>query len=245
MNTKRAAPEAEAPVDVVPLGLRERAKIDKRRRIRSAAREVFIEKGYDAAATREIAARAEVGIGTLFVYAKDKRELLMMIINDDLDQVNLASEAAVDPRAPLIDQVTAFFSERYAYWASQPGLARPAVKETFDFLGAADRQGPETARFYARRPMIAAMLAAVIEAGQSSGKVAGDVSPELIASLFMTIYLTEVRRWLNQHEPVVEQGIARLRELLALAIRGVAPATHSPGVASATKRVITGGSSPM
>lgn len=211
-------------VDTPPaLGLRERSKMDKRRRIKAAAREVFVEKGYEAATTREIAALADIGIGTLFNYAKDKRELLMMIINDDLDEVNDKSLAAVSPDAPLIDQVTAFFAERYAYWASEPELARPAVQETFDFLGNAGEQGSETARFYARRPKILEMLTDIIRNGQASGKVADDVSPGLIASLFMTIYLTEVRRWLSQGEPRVEPGIARLRELLSLAIRGIAP----------------------
>lgn len=66
-----------------PLGRRERGKLDKRRRIREATREVFRRKGYDAATTREIAGLADVAIGTLFAYASDKRELLMMVINDD------------------------------------------------------------------------------------------------------------------------------------------------------------------
>jgi AcrR family transcriptional regulator len=201
--------------------LRERSKLDKRRRITAAAREVFIQKGYDVATTREIAALAEVGIGTLFVYAKDKRELLMLLINDDLDEVNEVCASAVNRNAPLIDQVTAFFTVRYAYWASEPALSRPAVQETFDFLGSADERGPETARFYARRPKISSMLAGIIKDGQDAGHIADDIPCELISSLFMTIYLTEVRRWLYQDEPLVEIGIARLRELLALAIRGV------------------------
>jgi len=203
------------------LGLRERSKLDKRRRIKAAARAVFISKGYDAATTREIAAQADIGIGTLFNYAKEKRELLMMIINDDLDEINESSVASIDPKLPLIDQLTAFFTARYAYWASEPALARPAVQETFDFLGVTGEQGPETARFYARRPKIEKLLADIIRQQQEAGMIAGDVESSLIASLFMTIYLTEVRRWLNQASPKVNAGIARLRELLALAIRGI------------------------
>ena len=65
------------------LGRRERGKIEKRRRICEATREVFRRKGYEAATTREIADLADVAIGTLFAYASDKRELLMMVINDD------------------------------------------------------------------------------------------------------------------------------------------------------------------
>lgn len=232
--SKREQALADAVVadEIAPaqLGLRERSKLDKRRRIKAAARAVFISKGYDAATTREIAAQADIGIGTLFNYAKEKRELLMMIINDDLDEINASSAAATDAGLPLIDQLTTFFTARYAYWASEPALARPAVQETFDFLGIKGEQGPETARFYARRPKIEKLLADIIGRQQDAGTIADDVESSLIASLFMTIYLTEVRRWLNQADPQVDAGIARLRELLALAIRGIqAPAAGKPG----------------
>src|SRR5438093_2985297 len=65
------------------LGLREKHKIDKLRRIRSSARKVFLEKGFDAATTREVAEIAEVSHATVFLYAKDKRDLLFLVFNDD------------------------------------------------------------------------------------------------------------------------------------------------------------------
>ncbi|MGI4719161.1 MAG: TetR/AcrR family transcriptional regulator [Janthinobacterium lividum] len=214
--------------DTPKLGLRERGKLEKRRRIKQAARAVFLEKGYDDATTREIAQAADVAIGTLFVYAKDKRDLLMMIVNDDLDAVNAElAQAAWD--GPLIDQLTAFFRRRYEYWASEPRIARPAVQETFDFLSLTAGQGPETARFYARRGSISELLTGLIAAKQRGGRIASDYAAEDIASLFMTIYLTEVRRWLNQDDPQVEQGMARLRKLMSLALRGVQPADGEAG----------------
>ena len=94
--------EAESDTAPAKLGLRERGKLEKRRRIRQAARDVFLEKGYDDATTREIAERADVAIGTLFVYAKDKRDLLMMIINDDLDQLN---QSLVETRARMQEAI--------------------------------------------------------------------------------------------------------------------------------------------
>ena len=220
-SESESAPESQlAPAK---LGLRERGKLEKRRRIKQAARDVFLEKGYDAATTREIAERADVAIGTLFVYAKDKRDLLMMIINDDLDQLN---QTLVDTpqTGALIDQLTDFFRRRYQYWASEPRLSRPAVQETFDFLSRSTGQGPETARFYARRGRIVHLLSAIIKNKQAAKKICTDYSPEEIASLFMTIYLTEVRRWLNDEHPQVETGIAHLRKLMALALCGVKPA---------------------
>ena len=179
-----------------------------------------MQKGYDAATTREIAALAEVGIGTLFTYAKDKRELLVMIVNDDLDTVSALAEKAIDPAAPVLDQVVAFYRPRYEYWAAHPALGRPIVREIMDVAGATEEPGPETARFYERRPRMMEALLGIVRAAQASGKATQEVPASLIASLFMTIYLTEVRRWLNQEKPQASEGVARFRELVALAIRG-------------------------
>ena len=74
-----------------PIGQRERNKLDKLRRIKDAARELFIEKGFDDTMTREIAIRAGVGLGTIFIYAANKRDLLFLIVNDELE--NIAKEA--------------------------------------------------------------------------------------------------------------------------------------------------------
>jgi len=68
------------------IGLRERNKADKLKRIREAATELFLEKGYDNTTTRAIAHRAGVGMGTVFVYAPTKRDLLFLIVNDDLQR---------------------------------------------------------------------------------------------------------------------------------------------------------------
>jgi AcrR family transcriptional regulator len=205
------------------MGLRERGKLERRRRIQAAARREFMEKGYDVATTRDIAALAEVGIGTLFTYAKDKRELLMMIVNDDLDEVSEQAERAINADKTLLEQITAFFRPRYDYWAAHPALGRPIVREIMDVVGATDEPGPETARFYERRPRMVKALQQIVSRGQTSGQATKTASASLIASLFLTIYLTEVRRWLNQEKPDAVEGLARFRELVDLAIRGVRP----------------------
>ena len=64
------------------LGLRERNKLEKIQRIKAAATKLFSEKGFDEATTRDIAKRAHVGKGTLFLYAKDKRDLVLLLYKD-------------------------------------------------------------------------------------------------------------------------------------------------------------------
>lgn len=84
-----------------PLGRRERNKLDKLERITAAAGELFAEHGVDDVTTQQIADRADIGTGTLFLYAKTKGELLLLVQNstyaDALVRGVADAEAAADP----------------------------------------------------------------------------------------------------------------------------------------------------
>jgi TetR/AcrR family transcriptional regulator len=67
--------------EVRSLGRRERNKLDKLERITAAAAELFADRGVDDVTTQEIADRADIGTGTLFLYAKTKGELLLLVQN--------------------------------------------------------------------------------------------------------------------------------------------------------------------
>ena len=63
-------------------GVCERNKQDKRDRLIRASRELFSEQGFDATTIRQIAARSGLGVGTVFLYAQDKRGLLFLLFRD-------------------------------------------------------------------------------------------------------------------------------------------------------------------
>ncbi|UOB08040.1 TetR/AcrR family transcriptional regulator [Streptomyces sp. HP-A2021] len=65
----------------MPLGRRERNKQEKLDRIVAAASELFAEHGVDEVTTQQIADKADIGTGTLFLYAKTKGELLLLVQN--------------------------------------------------------------------------------------------------------------------------------------------------------------------
>lgn len=66
---------------ISPPGRRERNKQQKLDRIIDAARELFTEHGIDDVTTQQIADRADIGAGTLFLYVKTKGELLLLVQN--------------------------------------------------------------------------------------------------------------------------------------------------------------------
>jgi AcrR family transcriptional regulator len=82
-------------------GRRERNKQEKLDRITAAATELFAERGVDEVTTQEIADKADIGAGTLFLYAKTKGELLLLVQNstyaDALEQGKAAAEDIADP----------------------------------------------------------------------------------------------------------------------------------------------------
>ena len=81
------APESSRGAPAAGVGRRERGKQDKRERIKAAARELFAEKGFAATTTQEIAARADIGTGTLFLYVQSKEEVLVLVFRDEMDRV--------------------------------------------------------------------------------------------------------------------------------------------------------------
>jgi AcrR family transcriptional regulator len=99
-----------------------------RERVLAAAVVCFEERGFDATTTAQIAARARLGVGTLYGYFRDKREILLELLHGSVDQIADAVVKGLDPerwrsRAPraavreLIDLV--FHSQTL-----QPGVQR-------------------------------------------------------------------------------------------------------------------------
>ena len=88
------------PLATPPVGRRERNKQVKLERITAAARELFAEHGVDDVTTQQIAERADIGTGTLFLYAKTKGELLLLVQNsgyaDALEEGKAAAESIPD-----------------------------------------------------------------------------------------------------------------------------------------------------
>ena len=94
-------------VDTRPLGRRERNKLDKLERITAAAGELFADRGVDDVTTQEIADRADIGTGTLFLYAKTKGELLLLVQNSMYAEALERSRAAAAEAEGVLDGVLA------------------------------------------------------------------------------------------------------------------------------------------
>lgn len=90
-----------------PTGRRERNKQQKLDRITAAAGELFAEHGVDEVTTQQIADKADIGTGTLFLYAKSKGELLLLVQNAHYAEALKRGRADAETIPDVLDAVMA------------------------------------------------------------------------------------------------------------------------------------------
>lgn len=112
-------------------GRRERNKQDKLRRITAAAQELFAERTEQDITTQEVADRADVATGTLFLYARNKGELLLLAHNasyaDALELGAARAAAASDPLTAVMAIVTEVVACNRAHAANGRSYLREMV----------------------------------------------------------------------------------------------------------------------
>jgi len=80
---------------------------EKERAILHAARAVFVEHGFERARMAEIAKRAGVAEGTIYIYYKTKNDLLRAVVLQFWEGITESAVAAVDPAAGTFEQLRA------------------------------------------------------------------------------------------------------------------------------------------
>jgi len=216
---KRGARRAAAGADGA-LGKRDRNKRDKLHRIKDAARRTFAAKGFDAATVREIARRAGVAFGTVFLYARDKRDLLFLIYNEPhLHLIDGAIEGVPRRARSMPDAFVALFRPFYRFYLEEGvELSRAYLRELQFYVSSREAE-----LFQALRRRFLGGVRSLVERLQSEGKLGRREDPALIAAAIFDLYAAEVRAWLHHPSPDLRRGLARLRRVLALFHAGCRP----------------------
>lgn len=220
---------------VSPLPRRERNKQEKRGRIVAAGRALFSRKGFAATTTAEIAVRAGIGSGTLFLYFASKEELLVEIFREQMDGVVDRAFATLPKRAPLLDEIAHVYGAMVVFHERDPELARAFVKEML-FAGEAT-----TARVVEFIERLAERIAARVALRQGRGELDAAVSAKLVADNCFALFIARLQKWLGVEGRLAsEEHLARLREAFALQLRGLerrpAPPTRARRCAPRARR---------
>lgn len=154
-------PSATLPV------ARQRRKQARPHELLQAALELFVEKGFAATRSEEVAARAGVSKGTLYLYFPSKQELFKAVVRGNLADLIAEGQHKADrfdgPSAELLRRLLLGWWQRVGSTAAG-GISKIVVAEVGNF--------PELAQFYADEVVKPAerLIAGTLERGIARGE---------------------------------------------------------------------------
>lgn len=102
----------------------EQQRVEKRSRIIEAAVEVFAEKGFRAARVSDIARTAGVADGTIYLYFRNKEDLLLVIFEEKMELLLTQLEDALRGLDDPLDRIVAYTRNHFRSIEENPALAQ-------------------------------------------------------------------------------------------------------------------------
>ncbi len=221
---------------------RQRRKEARPQELLAAALEVFVEKGFAAARAEELAQRAGVSKGLLYLYYPSKEEIFKAVIREKLSNLIAEGQQVVDAYEGPSDELLAFLMQTWwERFGNTPaaGLHKVIIAEVRNF--------PELAQFYADEVINPAdrLFSSAVQRGIDRGEFrplpVHEVAHALIAPMiFMALHqhsfgacpvhgnTLDPAAMLTTHLELLLRGLqVRHTEPAAKAPRSAKPARHS------------------
>jgi AcrR family transcriptional regulator len=160
---------------------REQQKKETYRLILQAAKDLFIEHGFEKTTLRMISKKAGVAVGTIFVHFDDKPSLLAATFHKDLERVTAESFSRL-PDGPVEHQLVDLTRSFFDYYAETMPLSRTLLKETI-FL-----QGEWGERFNQQAGGFVLRVITLLQVAQQAGEISLEVDCQLVGSIFWSHY---------------------------------------------------------
>ncbi|HOO56638.1 MAG TPA: TetR/AcrR family transcriptional regulator [bacterium] len=199
-------------------GLREIKKGRRERRILDAAGALFEERGFTPVSMEEIAARAEVGVGTLYNYFSSKKALLLSIISRDTGIALESAQRIID--SPPDGYVDAMTEMLYVYFESffsryPKKLMREIMAAFFSSMA---EFGPELMEQDMR---MISQIALLVDVFQRNGLVGGDVPAQDAAFAVYSVLMVQSMVYISLETMTLGQLKESLRRQLSLQYEGL------------------------
>ncbi|MGM0577029.1 MAG: TetR/AcrR family transcriptional regulator [Myxococcota bacterium] len=148
---------------------------DKRRKILDAAVRVFARSGYYSSKVSDIARDAGVADGTIYLYFKNKEDLLIQVFLDTMDQILERQEEVLAGITEPAERMNRFIHTHFDLVSSSPALAEVITVEL--------RQSSKFMRSTDMKPFgrYLGLIARIVEDGQDRGSFNPGLEPRRVA----------------------------------------------------------------
>ena len=198
------------------LSARELSRRNSLSKLIATARQLFVEIGYEAATVRKIAEVSGLGMGTVFHYISEKRDLIYLIFNERAEERIERSFSALQPWQNFRGKVLSITESHFQLLALEPELGRILLAEIDHSSG-----GKHYLRHIEIRERQQRGMVALVEEAQQSGELRMDSSAEIIAQTIFFVYSAAARAWINSEDPTWRAGVRQFAEVLDVVLRGI------------------------
>ncbi len=154
-----------------------RPRAEREAEILEAARKVFAEQGYAAAAVAEVAARAGVVEGTVYAYFDSKRALLIAVMKQFYEELISETERGLDAVRGTENRLRFVIRHHLDTFARELGLCRLIVSEARPDVALYDEAILDLNRRYT------GLALRVLEEGVRDGSLRSDLVPSVTRDL--------------------------------------------------------------
>jgi AcrR family transcriptional regulator len=216
LATRRTGPAPVAAGAQTPRRLRRAAEIV------AAAREAFLDKGFERASVAEIAARVGVVEGLVYSYFPSKRELLNEVLRGMYLPLIADVEAGFSRQRGLRSRLRFLIWRHLRVYVEEPGLSRLALHEV--------RTGPDyfESVLHELHVQYTAFMMRTVREAVRDGELLADTDPELMRSL---VYGgIEHRMWSALYGRGGRIDVEAMADAWAeVVLRGIQPAPRAAG----------------
>jgi AcrR family transcriptional regulator len=194
----------EGAVPTRPLGVRAAGKARTRQRLIESARRLFMERGYEGATVRDIAAAASLSTGAVFASFADKTELFNAVLESDSQaQIVAMAQAAAKP-GPVQERLVRILSAAYAFQLGQIELLRAALAVSWS-QGLTGELGDRPIRKQALDK-----IREILAHAKTAGEIRADCDLDILADTIWACFIGNYRQALFDGH-----GLDRLTERMA------------------------------
>ncbi len=205
--------EAAALAAAVPERPSPGADPEKRRRILDAAIRTFGRRGFHEARIADIAADAKVAEGTVYLYFRNKEDLLGVVFDESMDDVLEKGRAVARSAAPAAERLTALVDLHLQFIGSDRDLASVFQIEL--------RRSARLVERFSRSKLVEhfRLLGEVLRDGIANGEFRKDLDPRLAVRILFGAADEILSEWLLAAD---KKPSADAKHLVGTLLRGFA-----------------------
>ncbi len=188
---------------------------NKYEKILAAALKVFAQKGFYQSKVSEIARQAEVADGTIYLYFRNKDDILISLFEEEMGKVIAMMEEALSVTDDPLRKIEIFAETHLGMVESH--------REVAEILQVEVRQSSKFMKEYKNEKFIKYLniIAAIVAEGQARGVIRSDIDPDIAKRAFFGALDEMSRYWVLSSKRVYTTEAAA-RHVSRIFLAGIA-----------------------